>query len=202
MAQSAIIAGMALDSSLDIIAAGALFAAAISAWILAAPLSLRARLYLRFAAVLFSALGVAVPLDLADVTALLLLPLACTALMVSALARFARPLPALPASLALVAGLAGGLGAMIWGNVMPALVPVMFAGLAVIAAALNGMAVMPVLAGAGIVAAGLAFMEQGARGGLMLFCAASLIGLARPIWSGPQLLRSSSSALRGETARP
>ena len=57
---------MALDSSLDALAAGALFAAAISAWILAAPLSLRARLYLRFAAVLFSALAVAVPLNLAD----------------------------------------------------------------------------------------------------------------------------------------
>jgi hypothetical protein len=193
---------MALDSWLDVIAAGALFSAAIGAWILAAPLFLRARLYLRFAAVLFSALAVAVPLGLADVTALLLLPLASMALMISALALFARPLPALPASLALVSGLAGGLGAMISGNIVPALVPVMFAGLAVIAAAINGMAVMPVLAGAGLVASGLAFTEQGARGGLLLFCAAALIGLARPVWSGPQLLRSSSSAMRGETARP
>ena len=73
----------------------------------------------------------------------------------------------------------------------------MLAGLAVIAAALNGIAVMPVLAGAGLVASGLAFMEQGARAGLLLFCAAALIGLAKP-----QLLRSSNSAVRGEPARP
>ena len=66
--------------------------------------------------------------------------------MISALARFARPLPVFAASLALVAGLAGGLGALVSGFAMPALVPVMVAGLAVIAAALNGIAVMPVLA--------------------------------------------------------
>jgi hypothetical protein len=188
---------MAFDSSLDIFAAGALFTAAIGAWLLAAPLGLRARLYLRFAAVLFSALALSVPLAIADAAALLLLPLASTALMVSALARFARPLPVFAASLALVLGLAGGLGALVSGTAMPALVPVMFAGLAVIASALNGIAVMPVLAGAGLVASGLAFMEQGARAGLLLFCAAALIGLAKP-----QLLRSRSSALRGEVARP
>jgi len=188
---------MAFDSSLDIFGAGALFTAALGAWALAAPLSLRARLYLRFAAVLFSALALSVPLMLADAAALLLLPLASAALMVCALARFARPLPALPASLVMVAGLAGGLGALVSGLVMPALLPVTLAGLAVIAVAINGIAVMPVLAGAGLVAAGLVFLEQGAHAGLLLFCAAALVGLARP-----QLLRSSNSALRGEAARP
>lgn len=191
------IAPMAIDSSVDIFGAGALFTAAIGAWRLAAPLSLRARLYLRFAAVLFSALAVSVPLGMADVTALLLLPLGSASLMVSALARFARPLPVLPASLALVGGFAGGLCALVSGTAMPALAPVIFAGLAVVAAAINGIAAMPVLAGAGLIASGLAFAEQGARGGLLLFCAATLIGLAKP-----QLLRSSSSALRGEAARP
>jgi len=188
---------MAVDSSLDVVAAVALFGAAIGAWMLAAPLSLRARLYLRFAAALFSALAVSVPLGMADVTGLLLLPLASAALMIAALARFAKPLPVLPACLALVLGQAGGLGAAISGNAMPALVPVMVAGLVVIAAAIHDVAVMPVLAGAGLIASGLAFVEQGARGGLLLFCAAALIGLAKP-----QLLRSSSSALRGESARP
>src|SRR6516162_3824916 len=80
-----IIVPMALDSSLDIVAAVALFGASIGAWALAAPLPLRARVYLRFAAVLFAALAVSVPLGLADVTALLLLPLASCALMISAL---------------------------------------------------------------------------------------------------------------------
>lgn len=188
---------MAFDSSLDIFAAGALFTAAVGAWFLAAPLALRARIYLRFAAMLFSALAVSVPLDMADATALLLLPLASAALMIVGLARFAKPLPVFPASLVLVVGLGCGLGALISGNAMPALVPVIIAGLAVIAAAINGIAVMPVLAGAGLVAAGLAFSEQGARAGLMLFCAAALIGLAKP-----QLLRSSNSAVRGVPARP
>lgn len=191
------IAPMAFDSPLDLFAAAALFTAAIGAWALAAPLSLRARLYLRFAAVLFSALALSVPLGMADITALLLLPLASSALMISALARFARPLPVFAASLALVAGLAGGLGALVSGTAMPALAPVMFAGLAVIAAALNGIATMPVLAGAGLIASGLAFMEQGARGGLLLFCAAALVGLSRP-----QLLRSTNRAGRGQPARP
>jgi hypothetical protein len=192
-----IIVPMTLDSSLDFVAAVALFGASIGAWALAAPLSSRVRVYLRFAAVLFAALALSVPLGLADVTALLLLPLASSALMVSALARFARPLAALPASLVLVVGLSGGLGALISGTDLPALAPVMIAGLAVIAAAINGVAVMPVLAGASLIAAGLAFTQEGSRGGLLLFCAAALIGLSKP-----QLLRSSNSALRGETARP
>ncbi len=190
-------AGMGLDSLLDNCAAVTLFAATIGAWFLAAPLPLSARLYLRFGGVLFSALAVSVPLGLADAASLLLLPLASSALMVSALARFARPLPVIPACLALVLGLAAGLGALLSGVVLLALVPVMIAGLAVIAAAIQGIAVMPVLAGAGLIASGLAFTEQGARGGLLLFCAATLIGLSRS-----QLLRSSSSALRGEIAQP
>ena len=191
-------AGMGLDSSLDLFAAVALFGAALGAWFMAAPLSLRARLYLRFAAILFSALAVSVPLGLADVSAIMLLPLASGALMISALARFARPLAVAPACLALVLGLAAGLGALLSGSVLLALVPVMLAGLVLIAAAINAMAVIPVLAGGGLVASGLAMLEQGARGGLLLFCGATLIGLAKP----DQLLRSTSSALRGETARP
>ena len=118
--------------------------------------------------------------------------------MIGALARFAKPLPVLPACLALVLGQAGGLGAVISGNAMPALVPVMVAGLVVIAAAIHDIAVMPVLAGAGLIASGLAFMQQGVRGGLLLFCASALIGAGQT----PQLLRSSSSAMRDESARP
>jgi len=193
---------MAFDSSLDIFAAGALFTAAMTAWALSAPLPARSRIYLRFAAVLFSALAISVTLDMADVTAALLLPLASSALMIVSLARFAKPLPSFAASLALVVGLAGGLGAAVSGNAMPALIPVIFSGLAVIAASLNGIAVMPVLAGSGLVAAGLAFTEQGARAGLLLFCAAALIGLSKPGLAKPQLLRSTNRAARGLAARP
>lgn len=183
--------------SLDLIGAVALLAATIGAWWLSSPLRARERHYLRFAAVLLAGLAVSTPLGLADVTALFLLPLAAAALMVSTLARFARPLPVALASLALVLALVGGLAALLSGLWLLALVPVMLAGLAVMLAAINSMALMPVLAGASLLAAGLAFLEQGARAGLFLFCAAALIGLVRP-----QLLRSSSSAMRPTRALP
>jgi hypothetical protein len=166
--------------SLDLFAALALFTACVGAWLLAAPLRAIARLYVRFAAMLFAALGAAALLGLADAAALFLLPLGGASLMVSALAQFARPLPVFAASLALVLALAGGLAALLSGFAMLALVPVIFASLAVIAASLNGVAAIPILAGASLLAAGLAFLEQGARAGLFLFCAAALVGLAKP----------------------
>jgi len=192
---------MAIDS-LDMFAAATLFAAAIGAWTLAGSLRVHARLYLRFAAMLVAALAVAMPLGLGDAAALLLLPLAGGALMISALARFARPLPVFAASLALMLSLAGGIGGLLSGYVVPALGPVMFAGLTIIAAALNGITVIPILAGAALLAAGLVFLEQGARAGLLFFCAAALMGLAKPPRRPKdQLLRSNSSALRGQRAR-
>jgi hypothetical protein len=170
---------MAFDS-LDILAALALFTACIGAWLLAAPLRAVARLYLRFAAMLFAALGAAAPLGLADIAVLFLLPLGAASLTVSALAQFARPLPAFAASLVLVAALAGGLAALLSGMALFALVPALLAGLIVVAAALNSVAAIPVLAGASLLASGLVLLEQGARAGLFLFCAAALVGLAKP----------------------
>ncbi len=55
-----------------------------------------------------------------------------------------------------------------------------FAGLAIVAASLNGVAAIPVLAGASLLAGGLALLEQGARAGVFLFCAAAVVGLAKP----------------------
>jgi hypothetical protein len=166
--------------SLRILAALALFTACVGAWLLAAPLRNSARLYLRFAAVLFAALGAAAVVGLADVAALFLLPLAGASLMISALAQFARPLPIFAASLALIVALAGGLAALLSGTAMLALAPALFAALAIIAASLNGVAAIPILSGASLLAAGLAFLEQGAQAGLFLFCAAAVIGLAKP----------------------
>jgi hypothetical protein len=188
------IIALMLADSLDLIAAVALFAAAVGAWWLSAALRSRERLYLRFAAVLLAALAVSSPFGLADVTVLFLLPLAAGALMVSTLAGV---LPVGLAALALVLALAGGLAALVTGLWLLALLPVVLVGLAVMAAAVNSLALMPVLAGASLLAAGLVFVEQGARAGLMLFAAAALIGLTRL-----QLLRSSSSAMRPRRAVP
>ena len=185
---------MAASDSLDLVAAAALFAAAVGAWWFSAPLKSRERLYLRFAAVLLAALAASVPFGLANVTALFLLPLAACALMVSTLAGV---LPVGLAALVLVLALAGGLAALITGLWPLALLPVVLAGLAVMAAVINCLAFMPVLAGASLLAAGLVFLEQGVRAGLMLFAAAALIGLSRP-----QLLRSSNSAMRPRRAVP
>jgi hypothetical protein len=169
---------MAFDS-LSIAAACALFAASVGGWVLSAPLRASARLYLRFAAMLFAALATAGLLGLADVAVLFLLPLGAASLMVAALARFATPLPVFAASLALITGLLGGFAALLSGATMLALVPVMFAGFAVMASGLNGAAVIPVLAGVALLGSSLVFLEQGAREGLFLFCAAALIGLAK-----------------------
>jgi hypothetical protein len=184
---------MALDSALLIASSIALFGAGIGAWIVSAPLKAIARQYLRFAAMLLAALGCAAPLGLGDVAALLLLPLASASLALSALARFAKPLPQFPATLALVAALMGGISAMLLGFWVLALVPVAVAGLVIIAAALHGVAPMPVIAGAALLASGLGYVQQGAGAGVLLLCAAALVGLAR----GSQLLRSTNKALRG-----
>ncbi|MEI7790014.1 MAG: hypothetical protein WCJ15_02460 [Alphaproteobacteria bacterium] len=170
---------MAFDS-LGILAALTLFCACVSAWLLAATLRPAARLYLRFASMLFAALGVTRLVGLADAAGLFLLPLGGASLMVAALALFARPPPVFAIAGALVIALAGGLAGLVSGVWMLALAPVVFAGLAIIAASLNGIAAIPILAGVSLLAAGLAFLEQGAQAGMFLFCAAALVGLAKP----------------------
>jgi len=182
---------MAFDS-LQLLAAVALFGACVGAWILSAPLKASARLHLRFAAMLLSALAVGTVLALGDVAALLLLPLSAAALALAALARFARTPGPVTATAALVAGLACGLGALISGFAMPALIVVILSGLCVIAAGLNAMAAIPALSGVALAAGGLCFLQSGAGAGTLLLMAASVFGLGRA-----QLLRSTSSAWRG-----
>jgi hypothetical protein len=195
---------MAFDS-IKMLCALVLFAAGVASWSMTASLPVRARVYLRFAAVLFAAIAVSVPLAISDVVAVFLLPLASVSLLIAALARFAAPLPVFAASVALVASLVGGLGAMLWNTPMLALTPVIFTGLAVIAAALNGTAILACMAGLALLASGLALLEQGTGSGFLLFAAAALVGLAKPGIQEPrnnaakklQLLRSSNSAWRG-----
>lgn len=171
---------MAIDS-LTLLSAGLLFAASIGAWMLSTPYRAAARLYLRFATMLFAALAVSAPLGLSAVVALFLLPLAACALMIAAFARFATPLPVFAASLVMIAGLGFGFAAMLWGNVMLALLPVIVASLAILGAALNGIAIIAVLAGLALAASGLVLLEQNAATAMLLFGAAALIGLAKPV---------------------
>lgn len=141
---------------------------------------------------LLAALACATVLGMGDVAASLLLPLVATALALAALARFARPAGPFMASLAQMIALACGLYALVTGHAMPGLVLVMLSGLCVIAAALNALAPAAILSGAALLAMGLCFLQAGAGAGVLLFAAASMIGLARP-----QSLRSSRRAMRG-----
>jgi hypothetical protein len=170
---------MAFDS-LQWLCAFALFAASVGAWWMTETLPARLRLYLRFAAVLLAAIAASVPLGISNETALFLLPLAGASLAIAALARTAARLPVLLATLALVASLTGGIGAMLWNLPMLALTLVMIAGLAIIAASLQSAAMLAGLAGVALLASSLALLEQGAGNGFLLFAAAALIGLARP----------------------
>src|ERR1700749_714198 len=104
--------------SLGLVCALALFASSVGAWLLSAPLRAAARIYLRFAAMLFVALSVCFPLGVGAVASLFLLPLAAAALMVAALARFATPLHVFVASLVLILGLGFGLAALLSGMVL------------------------------------------------------------------------------------
>ena len=187
---------MAFDS-LALVAAVAVFGAALGAWRLSAALAVQARLYLRFAAVLLAALAAASAVALSHIAALLLLPLAAAGLSLSALARFARPLGNLGATLVLVAGLAAGLCAMLADLAVMALIPVAVAGLVIVAAALHAMAPVALLSGLALFAASLVYLEEGARAGMLLFVAAALLGLSRNHPPRNQLVRSISRERRG-----
>lgn len=171
---------MAFDS-LDTAAAVALFAAGAAGWWMTGAMPARARLYLRFAAVLLAAVAASVPLGISSETALFLLPLASASLMIAALARFAAPLPVFVSSVVLVSGLACGLGAMLWNVAMVAMIPVMVASMAIIAAGLQAMSAIACLAAIALLGSGLALLEQGAGSGFLLFAAAALVGLAKPV---------------------
>jgi hypothetical protein len=174
---------MAADS---LVCAALLFAACVAAWVLARPQAAGSRLYLRFAAILLSAFAVCMgsgDAGLGSAAVLVVLPLAAGAFTVAALARFARRLPDLAASLVLAAALAAGLIAALTGWSMLALVPVVLASLVIGVTALGAMAPLAVLGAGALLAAALAFMGEGetngAANGVLLFLAAAVIGLAR-----------------------
>jgi len=194
---------MALDSP-GLLCAVMLFAASIGAWLLSTPLRARGRIYVRFAAMLFAALSASFPLGFSAIASLLLLPLAAAALMIAALALFAAPLPVFAASLTLILGLVCGLAACLTGVSLLAFCPAAAASLVIIAAALNHGHIIAALAGAALALSALSFCNETVQGGMFLFCAAAILGLARPTNSraATQLLRSSSNAWRGAPRLP
>jgi hypothetical protein len=140
--------------------------------------------YLCFAATLCAALAfsrLAEPLlpGFSTAVALPVLPLAGVGLGLSAIARCCRPVPALPATLALAAALGGGVFALFGGSLLFALLPLLLGGLAVAVVALHRAAFVLLLAGVLLMAAAAALLARGvALPGLMLL-AAALAGFAQ-----------------------
>lgn len=156
-----------------------LFAAAVAGWGFAKPQSAASRLYVRFAAVLLSALAVCAGLDLGDVALLFLLPLTAAAMTTAALARFARRPPGLAAGLLLTVMLALGLVAAVTGWAAISLLPAALLSLMISALALGGTAPLAALGALALMAGVLAFPQQGAHSGVLLFLAAAILGLSR-----------------------
>jgi len=176
---------MAGDSVL--LAAAILFGVCALSWFLARGFKPSVRLNLRFAAMLLASLAVAAPVaQVGDVAALAVLPLACAALTLAALARFARRAPPLAASLALAVSLACGLGAALTGAPMLAAFPAAFAALLIAGAALQDFAWIAALSGVALLAGVSAFVREGSGTGLLLFAAAALLGLSRSAFAVEQ----------------
>ncbi len=166
---------MALDSTL--IAALPLMAASLYAAVTGAGV------YLRFAAMLCAALAAALLVQLllpgfAAAVALPVLPLAGVSLGLCAVARCLRPMPALPATLALAAALAGGIAALFGASLLFALLPLLLGGLAVMVVALHRAAFSLLLAGALLMAAAAAFLARGVTLPGVMLLAAALAGFA------------------------
>jgi hypothetical protein len=166
----------------------------MAGWRLAGCQRAASRLYLRFAAILLAALAVCAaapgPAQLGAAAALLVLPLAAGALAVAMLARLARRFSGAGASLVLAAMLAMGLVAALTGWVMLALVPVALFALVICAVALGGGAPLAALSALALAGSALVFLQQGARGGMLLFLAAAIVGLSRSGVSRSSVLRS------------
>lgn len=160
---------MLLDSTL--IAALLLLAAALYAALCGEGV------YLRFAAALCAALAVAAGAGrflpgLESAVALPALPLIGAALALSTVARLARPVPALLATLVLLLALGGGFAALFGAGPVFALLPLLLGGLVVAIAALSRGHVTATLAGALMTAAACAFLARGvALPGLVLLAA-------------------------------
>jgi hypothetical protein len=140
-------------------------------------------LYLRFAATLLAAMALAVLAEprvtgLAPAASLAVLPLAGAALGLCAIARFARPLPPLIASLLLVAALGGGVMALFGGGLAPVLLPPALGGMVIAVASVSRGAGLAAMSGLLLAASAPALLARGLSAPALLLLAASLAGLA------------------------
>jgi len=177
-----------------------LFAAAIAAWWLSAASRASARIQIRFAAILFSALAAACLLGwfglaaLAPVVALIALSLGGTALALGLFAALARPVPPMAAALGLMLALFAGLAAALAAIPAYALGAAMLALSLLSAMSLSSFFLAPLRAAlvlgaaCSVIAGGLALMG-GALSASLLFFAAGLIAAGRASQPGVEARR-------------
>jgi hypothetical protein len=191
-----------------------LFAACVSAWMLAGRARAAARVNIRFAAMLFAALAAARLLGLlvprfsavAPAVALISASLGATALALGLFAFLARPLPTGAAALALGLSLGAGLAAALSGAPVYALIcQILAVSLSTAAgfgalAVMRGRAALALLAALSLLCGGFALMD-GAAEFTEMFFAAALIGAARasqpPVEAKSKPHRFAAIAMRG-----
>ena len=185
-----------------------LLASSSAAWLIAAAARPRARVHIRFAAIVFAALAIAALAveTAAPAIALLVLPIGSGVLVLGAAAGIGRPLaPALGASL-LAAICLAALAAIVSGLAALALGP---AALCAGAIALLGAripdrlgAFQAIAAALCLIGAASAFVWEGSGPALTLFCAAGLLGLALALArSGAAVEERPGRDLRGAIGR-
>lgn len=193
------------------IAAGAallLLAAAVASWFVALAARPAARVQLRFAAVLFSAIAadLFVPPPASSAVVLLVLPIALAVLALGTAAGIARPAPPAFASAALAGVCLGALGAVVTGMAALALAPAVVAAMAMAAVCVRAPSLSGVAAALCFAAAISAFARDGAQAAMALFCAAGVLGLSLALArsdravehdAGPDLRRAAIGAGRG-----
>jgi len=185
-----------------------LFASCLAAWLVASGARPAARVHLRFAAVLFAALAVAVLAitPAAAAIALLVLPIGSGVLVLAARAAMARPLEAALAAALLAAVSLAGLGAAVTGWTALALAPTaLCAGAVGVLAAKSADrlgAVQGIAAALCLLGAASAFALEGADAALTLFCAAGLLGVTLALSrSGPAVEERTGRDLRTAIGR-
>ncbi len=171
---------------IELLSAGILGAACIAVWFVALGACARARVNLRFAAVLFAAPAVAaliVPAA-AGAVALIVAAIAVAVLALAAFAGFEHRIPPMPATLGLMAVSLGGVASAMTGMTAFALAPSSIAAVAILVIAARQFArarhssIQAMLSAMAILAANSCLALEGARSAQLLFSAVGLLGTA------------------------
>lgn len=189
---------------MELLSATLLFIASLASWFVAAGARPAARVYLRFAAVLFAALAVAAagPPVAAAAIALVVLPLGSVILALATATALTRPVEVSLAGALLAAVSLCALAAAVTNISALSLTPTLFAALAMGILSVKHRSGTQALQGVAaclcFLGAASAFAFEGTRPALLLFAAAALLGLTLALSrSGADVEERTGRDLRG-----